>query len=155
MQIKLLLILVVCSFAIGGCPSVPSKKPVSLPPSPDPSLTHVQLKDLAGGWEYEGGSVVYPLLLDQEGKGTYEWQNGRFQTTSLSNGIWKGTWFQEENDREGGFELKLHQDLQKATGRWWYTRIGDDQNPAEPGGNFSLQRLNVESMGQQDLQSKQ
>ncbi|MDX1412136.1 MAG: hypothetical protein R3351_08255, partial [Nitrospirales bacterium] len=83
----------------------------------------------------------YPLTLDQQGKGTYEWQEGRFETTSLSNGIWKGTWHQEGNDREGGFELQLHPDLQSATGNWWYTRIGKDQDPLEPGGSFSLRRV--------------
>jgi len=144
MQVRLMVMLVVCSFAVWGCPTVPTKKPVSLPPSPETPLSKFKLQELAGGWEYEEGTVSYQLTLDQEGKGKYGWKKGRFETTSLSNGVWKGTWHQEENDREGEFELQLHPDLQSATGSWWYTRIGKDQDPLEPGGSFTLRRLTPE-----------
>ena len=143
MRLRLILLLIVCSFAVWGCPSFPAKKPVSLPPPPEKPLSEVTIQELAGGWEYEEGSVNYQLTLDQEGKGTYQWKEGRFETRSLSNGIWKGTWHQLENDREGEFELQLHPDLQSASGSWWYTRIGTDQDPLEPGGSFSLRRVKV------------
>ena len=141
MRFILMFMLVVCSFAVSGCPTVPTKKPVSLPPAPEKPLSEITIQELAGEWKYEEGHVVYPLTLDGEGKGTYEWKEGRFETTSLSNGVWQGTWHQEGNDREGGFELQLHPDLQSASGSWWYTRIGTDQDPLEPGGSFSLRRV--------------
>lgn len=140
MQIRFIVLLIVCSFAVWGCPTVPIKKPESLPPPPEKPLSEVKIQDLAGEWKYEEGKIIYPLSLDQEGKGTYEWEGGRFETTSLSNGIWEGTWHQEGNDREGGFELQLQPDLQSAVGTWWYTRIGTDRDPLEPGGSFRLRR---------------
>jgi hypothetical protein len=141
MRFRIMVMLVVCSFAVWGCPAVPTIKPVSLPPSPEISLAKVKIQDLTGEWKYEEGRVIYPLTLDEEGRGTYKWKEGRFETTNLSNGVWKGTWHQEGNDREGGFELQLHPDLQSATGSWWYTRIETDQDPLEPGGSFSLRRV--------------
>ena len=141
MPIRIIVMLVMCSFAVWGCPTVPTKKPVSLPPPLEKPLSEVKIHELAGGWEYEEGTVNYQLILDEDGKGTYEWKKGRFETSSLSNGVWKGTWHQEENDREGGFELQLHADLQSAKGSWWYTRIGKDQDPLEPGGTFTLRRV--------------
>jgi len=141
MRLRLMFMLVACSLAVGGCPTVPTKKPVSLPPSPGIPLAKVKIQDLAGEWKYEEGNVIYPLTLNEEGRGSYEWEEGRFETTSLSNGVWKGTWHQEGNDREGGFELQLHPDLESATGSWWYTRIETDQDPLEPGGSFSLRRV--------------
>ena len=140
MRFRLMFMLIICSYAIWGCPTVPTKKPVSLPPPPEKPLSEVKIHDLAGGWKYEEGKILYPLTLDREGRGTYEWQEGQFETTSLLNGVWKGRWHQEGNDREGEFELQLHPDLQSATGTWWYTRIGGDQEPLEPGGNFTLRR---------------
>lgn len=101
----------------------------------------IQLRDLKGVWEYKEASAVYPLTFDQHGNGTYEWKQGRFTTTSLENGLWKGTWHQQENDREGGFEMHLDQDLESATGRWWYTRIEQDSDPLDPGGTFTLSKI--------------
>ena len=140
MGVKLKLVVAVFSFGLWGCATPPAETPKTLPPSLETPLSEVQLKDLAGGWEYEEGSVIYPLNLDKKGNGTYQWKNGRFETKSLTNGIWKGTWYQEENDREGKFELQLQPDLQSAAGRWWYTRIGEDHAPLEPGGNFRVRR---------------
>lgn len=150
-KIFTLMVMLLLGLGVWGCATVPSKKSASLPPSPEPALADVQIKELAGGWEYEEGSVTYQITLDQEGKGTYEWKDGRFQTTSLSKGVWKGTWHQTENDREGQFELQLQPDLQSATGSWWYTRIGEDLAPLEPGGNFSLQRVQPGFEEYQDL----
>lgn len=130
-------------FSVGlwGCTTV-SSIPTEIGPSKkDMSLSHVRLHDLAGVWEYKENNAVYPLTFDQKGNGTYEWKNGRFITTSLEHGLWKGTWHQQENDREGGFEIHLDQDLRSATGRWWYTRIERDSDPLDPGGTFTLNKV--------------
>ena len=104
-------------------------------------VAEIQLQDLAGAWEFVTGDIVYPLLLNHKGNGTYEWKDGQFETTNISNGVWSGIWHQLENDREGGFELHLADDVQTAQGEWWYTRIEKDHDPLEPGGTFSLRRL--------------
>ena len=132
-----------------GCASVPLEESSGVPPPENTLLPTIQVKDLAGQWQYEEASAVYPLVFDQEGKGTYEWKKGRFMTTSLSQGVWKGTWSQEENDREGGFELRLQPDLQSARGQWWYTRIGEDRTPLQPGGTFMLRRVGPGLNGQE------
>lgn len=97
-------------------------------------------ENLSGMWEFREGEVVYDLYLDQHGNGTYDWEDGSFETTSLLNGQWKGKWVQFGNDREGGFEAQLGQDGMSARGRWWYTRIGHDSEPLQPGGQFRLTR---------------
>lgn len=97
--------------------------------------------DLAGVWEYEENHMVYTLKLDARGNGTYDWQDGRFETWSIADGMWRGAWFQPRNDREGEFALTLSHDHRTATGRWWYTRIGSDTAPTQPGGEFTLRRM--------------
>ena len=134
---------------VGGCATVPSEESSSLPTSQATSLATITVKDLAGIWEYEEASAVYSLILDHEGKGAYDWKDGRFSTTSFLRGVWKGRWHQRENDREGEFELQLDPDLQTATGEWWYTRIEDDRSPLQPGGNFLLRRLSPSLNGQE------
>ncbi len=109
-----------------------SGPPVHSEGSSDPRL-------LAGEWEYEDGAVVL-LRLDERGNGPYAWKEGRFETRSLTGRTWQGLWFQKENDREGGFAVELSSDLSEGEGRWWYTRIGTDQNPKEKGGTFHLTR---------------
>lgn len=99
------------------------------------------LANLSGMWEHRQGEVVYELLLDRHGNGPYDWQEGRFETTALSSGQWKGRWVQLGNDREGGLEARLAQDGMSARGRWWYTRIGNDNDPLDPGGEFTLRRI--------------
>lgn len=140
-RIRILLILSIFCVEAPGCTTVPSEESPALPFPQKNTLSNIQLKDLAGTWQYEEANAAYPLALDQEGKGTYKWKKGRFETTSLSKGIWKGVWFQTDNDREGAFELQLEPDLQTASGHWWYTRIGDDRAPLQPGGTFMLRRL--------------
>ncbi len=97
-------------------------------------------KILAGVWEYRDVAVAYQLALDENGNGDYAWKNGSFLTTSLRNGFWRGKWSQVDNDREGEFEVKLSDDYLEGEGRWWYTRIGSDTAPLEPGGTFYLTR---------------
>jgi hypothetical protein len=95
---------------------------------------------LAGEWEYEDGAAATPLMLDEQGNGTYVWKEGRFETTALSDHTWQGMWFQKENDREGGFTVEFSPDFSQGDGRWWYSRIGEDQAPTQKGGTFHLTR---------------
>lgn len=94
---------------------------------------------LAGEWEYEEGGTV-TLRLDEQGNGTYSYKDGRFETTRLEDHTWSGRWYQKENDREGGFVVKLSADYMEGDGTWWYVRIGDDTTPSEKGGMFHLSR---------------
>ncbi|ALA61190.1 hypothetical protein [Nitrospira moscoviensis] len=94
---------------------------------------------LAGEWEYEDGAVV-TLRLDDRGNGTYAWKDGRLETTRFGDRTWVGKWYQRENDREGGFVIKLSPDYNEGEGTWWYLRIGDDRAPAQKGGSFRLTR---------------
>jgi hypothetical protein len=95
---------------------------------------------LAGTWEYEEHGNTILITLNEYGNGTYDWKDGRFMTATYSNGIWKGSWSQRENDRDGEFEVILSQDRPVGEGRWWYTRIGSDMAPAHPGGVFQIVR---------------
>ena len=106
------------------------------------------VKGLGGLWEYEDKTGVYTIILDREGKGSYDWEDGWFETLLLKEGIWKGQWIQTGNDREGGFELILSDDSPVAHGYWWYTRIGNDEDPLEPGGTFSMKRPSSPLIGE-------
>ena len=94
---------------------------------------------LAGEWEYEDGAAV-TLRLDDHGNGDYAWKEGRFETTQFSGHTWVGNWYQKENDREGGFVVKLSPDYTEGEGTWWYVRIGSNHSPSEKGGTFHLSR---------------
>lgn len=111
------------------------------PPSVKPSVTADFPKDdrsiLAGEWEYEDGATVM-LRLDKQGNGAYSFKDGRFETTQLIDYTWIGTWSQKENDREGGFSVKLSEDYSEGQGTWWYVRIGADRRPTQKGGSFRL-----------------
>lgn len=96
---------------------------------------------LAGDWEYEEGGVVVPLALDAQGNGDYDFKGGKFITGALTDHFWTGMWVQSENDREGGFEVKLSADYSAGEGRWWYTRIERDTSPRKSGGRFRLIRV--------------
>ncbi len=92
---------------------------------------------LEGEWEYEdGGSVV--LRLDEQGNGTYEFKDGRFETNQFGGRIWGGKWYQKENDREGGFRVTLSADYEEGEGTWWYDRIGTNASPLKKGGTFRV-----------------
>jgi hypothetical protein len=80
------------------------------------------------------------LRLDAHGNGAYEWKEGRFETTQFGDHTWMGKWYQKENDREGGFVVKLSPDHTEGDGTWWYVRIGSDHAPSEKGGTFHLSR---------------
>jgi hypothetical protein len=96
---------------------------------------------LAGDWEYEEGGVIVPLALDAQGNGKYDFKGGKFVTGALTDHSWTGMWVQSENDREGGFEVKLSADYSAGEGRWWYTRIERDTSPTKSGGRFRLIRV--------------
>ncbi|GMV49090.1 MAG: hypothetical protein UZ03_NOB001003323 [Nitrospira sp. OLB3] len=96
---------------------------------------------LAGEWEYEEGGMVVTLRLDRFGNGTYEFKDGRFRTDLLADHRWSGKWAQQENDREGGFEIALSPDYSEGDGRWWYTRIEGDTAPIKPGGRFHVMKV--------------
>jgi len=108
-----------------------------------PPLTADVPKDdrsiLAGEWEYEDGATVM-LRLDKQGNGTYPFKDGQFKTSRLEGHAWVGTWSQKENDREGGFSIKLSEDYSEGQGSWWYLRIGADRKPTQKGGTFRLSR---------------
>jgi len=101
--------------------------------------------NLSGEWEVQEEDKSYRATLDDRGNGSYTWQDGIFETSSLSDGLWAGTWTQKGNDREGGFEVLLSTDLNTAQGVWWYTRVGEHHNipPREWGGSYIMKRVNV------------
>jgi hypothetical protein len=143
MQISIVqMILMVISVAgVGGCAEFSHPMSQGEKSIRELSAMPRHLQDLAGVWEYEDKSGSYTVVLDQEGNGTYEWENGWLETHELNEGVWTGKWFQTGNDREGGFELQWSDNAAMAKGRWWYTRIGQDQNPLEPGGTFTMKRI--------------
>ncbi len=83
--------------------------------------------------------------LDSLGNGTYTWKKGILKTTEFAGRMWKGTWHQSGNDREGQFEVLLSEDGTQAEGVWWYTRVGDNDNiPAKKfGGDYLWIRQSV------------
>jgi hypothetical protein len=94
---------------------------------------------LAREWDYiDSTGAVVPLTLDEQGNGHYEWNEGRFETHRLIGHTWSGMWFQEENDREGGFRVQFSPDFSEGEGQWWYSRIGTDTAPILNGGTFHI-----------------
>ncbi len=97
---------------------------------------------LAGQWRYlEQGSSFF-LNLDEEGNGSYSWKEGRFISHCLERQTLRGVWLQQENDREGGFEVTLNNDMTTGEGHWWYSRIGKETKPNRDGRSFRLERVN-------------
>ncbi|GJL59268.1 MAG: hypothetical protein NPIRA03_21250 [Nitrospirales bacterium] len=137
--VKLFLI-VINVFAVGGCADLSHQTFHEEVKGLDHSHPPRQLQDLAGVWEYADNTGSKTITVNEEGKGHYDWEDGWLETLELKDGVWKGKWIQAGNDREGGFELKWLDDSPVAHGRWWYTRIGQDHNPLEPGGTFTMQR---------------
>lgn len=132
---RLFSILVITSaLLMTGCSQQSMIRPTGMPdlPSSDRSV-------LAGEWQYEDGAVV-TLRLDEQGNGTYAWKDGRFETAQLEDHTWVGNWYQKENDREGGFAVKLSPDYTEGEGTWWYIRIGSDRTPSQKGGTFHLSK---------------
>lgn len=98
---------------------------------------------LEGVWDVHEEDRSYRATLDENGDGTYTWQNGRIMTTHYADRRWLGSWHQSGNDREGGFELTMSSDGSRAEGRWWYTRVGRRRNipPGDWGGSYLWIRL--------------
>jgi hypothetical protein len=95
---------------------------------------------LAGEWEYIDGGALVRLTLDEQGNGHYDWQDGRFETHTVTGRTWTGMWFQTKDDRNGGFMIELSPDFLKGEGWWWYSRIGTDYAPTQKGGRFHLDK---------------
>ena len=134
MRFPLVLIGIVSVVIMGGCVSVRAPEPIL-----SPNMSHV---DLSGEWEFQDEGAAQRVALDANGNGTYTWQNGHIVTRSVSGPRWEGTWYQEGNDREGGFDVLLSDDAMQAEGTWWYTRIGTrNLPPREQGGSFRFKRL--------------
>lgn len=136
-SVKLLMLYVVSAIGLVGCSAGPQPMLSSVPSAQIPQT----IEELAGSWEYVDTNGAFPLMLDEQGDGPYDWKEGRFETSELKDGVWKGKWYQAENDREGEFVLTFSTDAPLAKGEWWYTRIGSDTAPLEPGGRFSLKQL--------------
>lgn len=130
------LVLLFAVLLVQGCAFLASSK------EPTRLATPADLKDFSpmGEWIYEDKLVMGVAQLDEHGNGSYPWKDGYFVTSGWEDGIWKGTWHQPGNDREGGFEIRLVDDLSSGQGRWWFTRIGEDTSPSRPGGEFTLSR---------------
>ena len=103
-----------------------------------PATAGAPYPSLAGTWAYEESGKTILITLNEYGNGTYEWKDGQFMTVMYANGVWKGLWSQRENDRDGEFEVVFSQDRPIGEGRWWYTRIGSDTAPTQPGGVFHI-----------------
>jgi len=95
---------------------------------------------LAGRWRYLEQGSSFLLNLDGQGNGSYSWKDGRVVSVCLDRQILRGQWLQSENDREGGFEIKLNSEMTAGDGRWWYSRIGGQNKPKQPGGDFRIER---------------
>jgi hypothetical protein len=80
------------------------------------------------------------LRLDDRGNGAYAWKGGTLKTSQLTTRTGAATWHQIENDREGGFEVRLSEDKTQGVGPWWYTRIESNLEPTDKGGSFRLTR---------------
>lgn len=136
-RVLVLMCFIIGNFGIVACTGGPQ----SIPSSGNVENAPQTIQDLAGVWEYVDSNGSFPLKLDEQGRGDYDWKQGHFETLEFKDGVWKGKWYQAENDREGKFELTFPDNSQVAQGEWWYTRIGSDANPLEPGGRFSLKAL--------------
>lgn len=126
-----------------GCADLSHRIPQGEESTRDLSNWPRHLSDLAGTWEYGDKTGSYTITLNEKGKGPYNWEDGWFETLELKEGVWKGIWLQAGNDREGGFELQWSDDSPVARGSWWYTRIGKDSSPLEPGGTFTMKRTST------------
>lgn len=99
--------------------------------------------DLTGQWEIKEEDKSYVATLDQEGHGSYTWQNGEITVSRCHNRRCEGLWKQTGNDREGGFDVLFGDDGSEAKGVWWYSRVGSKNNipPRQWGGPYTWKRL--------------
>jgi hypothetical protein len=112
-----IMILLASTVLFSGCVHRSSGDPPAVSITPQSDDRHV----LAGEWEYiDGSGAAFLLTLDGEGNGHYDWKHGRFETRMLIDHMWTGMWFQEANDREGGFMVEFSQDFSEGEGQWWY-----------------------------------
>lgn len=126
-------------------PAIPvgSSTPIFSGATERPSPAGPETTDLSGVWDIQEEDKSYRATLDRHGNGTYTWQGGTILTTGFADRLWRGTWHQPGNDREGGFEVLLSEDGKTAKGVWWYTRVGNRANipPRQWGGSYSWTRI--------------
>ena len=141
------------AFTLTGC----LKKTIEVSPldlqekETPPSFTEnrpIERSDLSSHWEFQEEERSYTAAFVKNGDGSYNWQNGKMVTTQFADRLWLGTWYQTGNDREGGFEVLVSEDGNKAEGVWWYTRVGDKKNipQKEWGGPYTWIRLPASPM---------
>jgi len=147
-RIVQLALVLVGTASVVGCAKLSHEIPQEQRNLQEISVMPQDITDLAGQWKYVDKTGAYTITLNAEGKGPYEWEKGWFETISLKEGLWTGIWNQEGNDREGGFELTFSENADVAKGEWWYTRIGKDRDPLQPGGTFKMSRSSVIQMAQ-------
>jgi hypothetical protein len=100
------------------------------------------VEELAGSWEYIDSNGTVPITSwIRKGMGRMTGKAGLIETVELTRGVWKGKWYQKENDREGEFLIRFSTEPLVAEGQWWYTRIGSDTKPLDPGGRFTMKYL--------------
>ncbi len=137
--VRIVLVVVSIVSAV-GCAELSHEIPQEQRNLQEISVMPQDITDLAGLWEYGDNTGSYTIMLNASGKGPYDWKEGRFETISLQEGLWTGVWIQDGNDREGAFELTFSDNSSVAKGKWWYTRIGKDRDPLQPGGTFRMSR---------------
>ena len=142
------MMMVLSLFLLAGCANMTSPETPDIHTRSIPLSLPERIEDLAGPWKYKDAAGEGIIKLNTEGKGAYEWEGGRFETLSLENGTWTGVWIQEGNDREGGFKLTFSDSSSIAEGEWWYTRIGKDTHPLQPGGIFRMSRSSAIQVSQ-------
>jgi hypothetical protein len=134
MRLPICLIVMFSTALLLACAEVQAPEPTPAPP--------MDGIDVSGEWEFQDEGTAQLVVLDEKGNGVYSWQNGRIITTLISGRQWEGMWYQEGNDREGGFALTLSEDGREAVGTWWYTRIGTRNIPTRAqGGSFRFTRI--------------
>ena len=77
------------SIGLAGCAQTTSSRPQE---SVQSVLAIQPDVPLEGTWEYEESGQTILITLDKHGNGAYRWKDGKFMTTSCSNGVWKGWW---------------------------------------------------------------
>jgi hypothetical protein len=111
--------------------------------------------NLSGVWEVQEEDKSYHATLDVKGTGPYTHEQGMFTTTEIDGRLWSGTWTQQGNDREGGFEMLLSEDFMTAEGVWWYTRVEEHKNipPRLHGGTYLFTRIDPSTINLQETET--
>jgi len=84
-------------------------------------LPYTGNQSYTGEWDVTGIGWGYMSLTQKGNKvsGAYNWMDGQI-TGTISDGIWRGTWTQPGNKRNGIFEAAMQGDGNKFIIRWRY-----------------------------------